>query len=112
MSKNLQYPIYVQWIDVIDWMLSTIEKYPRSARYSLGSRISDFSIEVLELIVEAIYTKERKELLVRINLLLEKLRVFFYLSQKRKYISIAQYQHVSSLINSTGQMVGGWMKNP
>ena len=110
MNKNLQYPIYAQWIDTLDWILSTVEKYPRTVRFTIGSRITDYSLEILELIIEAIYTKERNTLLLRINLLLEKLRVFFYLSHKRKHISISQYQYVSKLLNSTGQMVGGWNK--
>jgi len=88
-----------------------VEKYPRTVRFSIGSRITDYALEILELIVEAIYTRERQALLKRMNLLLEKLRVFFYLSQKRMYISISQYQHISQAINDTGVMVGGWGKS-
>jgi hypothetical protein len=111
MSKNQQYPIYVQWLDTLDWILNTVEKYPRTVRFSIGNRITDYALEILELIVEAIYSKERQDLLKRINLLLEKLRVFFYLSQKRKYVSVSQYQHISQAINAIGVMVGGWGKS-
>ena len=111
MSKNLQYPIYVQWLDTLDWILNKAEKYPRTVRFSIAARITDYALEILELIVEAIYTKERKVILKRINLLLEKLRVFFYLSQKRKYISLSQYQYISQALNAIGVMVGGWNKS-
>ncbi|MFA5281650.1 MAG: diversity-generating retroelement protein Avd [Candidatus Cloacimonadaceae bacterium] len=111
MSKNQQYPIYVQWLDTLDWILNTAEKYPRTVRFSIAGRITDYALEILELIIEAIYTKERKDILTRINLLLEKLRVFFYLSQKRKHISLSQYQYISQALGATGVMVGGWAKS-
>lgn len=112
MSKNLQYPIYAKWIDVLDWILDTVEKYPKTVRYSIGSKITDYALEILELIVEAIYTKERQDLLKKINLCLEQLRVFFYLSHKRKYISINQFHFIGSNLNGIGIMVGGWGKKP
>lgn len=111
MSKNQDYPIYVLWIDTLDWILACLDRYPRSVRYSVSSRIANYSLEVLDLIVEAIYTRERKALLTGINLRLEKLRVFFHLSLKRRYISQGQYQYVSQAINSAGAMVGGWSKS-
>lgn len=104
MSKNQQYPIYIQWLDTLDWILNTVERYPRTVRFSISERITNYALEILELIIEAIYTKERKDILLGINLLLEKLRVFFYLSQKRKYISLSQYQYISQELNAVGAM--------
>ncbi len=111
MGRNQDYPIYVLWIDTLDWILGCVDRYPKSVRYSVSGRIADYALEILDLIVEAIYTRDRKALLAGINLRLEKLRVFFHLSLKRRYISQGQYQHISQAINSAGAMIGGWSKS-
>ena len=64
----------------------------------------------MELIVEAIYTKDRRPILNRINLILEKQRVLFRMSHDRRFISTSQYEHVSRAIEEAGRMVGGWKK--
>ncbi|MBA7669023.1 hypothetical protein ES703_77149 [subsurface metagenome] len=40
---------------------------------------------------------------------MEKLRVMFRISYERKYLSINQYRYISSELNETGKMVGGWI---
>jgi len=54
-----------------------VEKYPRSVKFSLSNRIVEISISVMESIIEAIYTSSRLHILRRINVYIEKLRVFF-----------------------------------
>ena len=49
-------------------------------------------------------------ILKRINLYIEKLRVIFRISFKRRYISKNQYEYVSTMLNETGKMIGGWKK--
>ena len=49
-------------------------------------------------------------ILERINLYIEKLRVIFRISFKRRYISKNQYEYVSTMLNETGKMIGGWKK--
>ena len=49
-------------------------------------------------------------ILKRINLYIEKLRVMFRISYKRKYMTIRQYEYISGLLDETGKMIGGWKK--
>jgi hypothetical protein len=104
------YPVFVKWMDAVDWILDAVEKYPKSVRFTLSGRIANLTLDVLEGIIEAIYTKNRTHILQRTNLYIEKLRVLFRISHSRRYISTAQYEHVSGLLNETGKMIGGWMK--
>jgi len=105
------YPLFVHWFNTLDWILDAVEKYPRNARFSVASRISDLALDTLELIIEAIYTKQRRPVLDRLNLALEKQRVLFRLSHQRRYISTGQYRHISEAIDEAGRMVGGWRKS-
>jgi len=106
------FPIFVKWLETTDWILDTVEKFPKSVRFTISSRISNMTLDVMESIIEAIYTKDgRIYILKKINLYIEKLRVMFRISFHRKYISAKQYEYVSQLLNETGKMVGGWKKS-
>ncbi|MBU4184727.1 MAG: diversity-generating retroelement protein Avd [Desulfobacteraceae bacterium] len=105
------FPIFVKWFDTTDWILDTVEKFPKSVRFTISGRMANMTLDVMEGIIEAIYTKDRSYILDRLNLYIEKLRVMFRITYKRKYISAKQYEHVSGLLNETGKMIGGWKKN-
>ncbi len=98
------YPAFQKWYRLLDWILDKCEKYPKSVRFTFSSRIASLSLDVLEGIIEAIYTKKRSYILGTINLYIEKLRVLFRLSFERKYISASQYEYVSTEIDEFGRM--------
>ena len=77
----------------------------------MAGRIANLAVETLELITEAAYSKEKRALLTRVNLHLEKLRLLFRLCHDRRYLSPAQYEFVQSEINTAGRMCGGWLKS-
>lgn len=104
------YPLFTHWYRTLDWILSVVERFPKNARFSIASRLADFSLDTLELIIEAIYTKDRLHILDKINLHIEKQRVLFRISHDRRYISGKQYSYVSSALDEAGRMVGGWRK--
>jgi len=104
------FPLFVKWFDDTDWILDMLDKFPKSVRFTISTRIANMTLDVMEGIIEAIYTKERTYILERTNLYIEKLRVMFRISYKRKYLSGRQYEHVSGLLNETGKMIGGWKK--
>jgi hypothetical protein len=104
------YPIFVQWYKTLDWILATIENFPRKARFSVASRLVDQSLDTVELIIDAIYTKNRLPVLDKINLSLEKQRILFRIAHDRNYITLRQYEYISKELNEVGKMVGGWRK--
>lgn len=108
--KPNDYPLFTHWYKTLDWILQRCEGFPKDVRFTISNRIANAALDVLELIIEAIYSKDRKPILLKINLLLEKLRIFFRLSMDRKYISMKQYEYISLEINEGGKMVGGWIK--
>ena len=63
-----------------------VERFPRNARFSLASRLADMALETMELIIEAIYTKNRLHILNTINLYMEKQRVLFRIAHDRRYM--------------------------
>ena len=41
------------------WLVPTIEKFPKSHKFTIGDRIEMIALEVLEALIEATYSKER-----------------------------------------------------
>lgn len=111
MAQANSYPLYEHWYKTLNWILDRCDRMPKNARFTVQSRIANWSLEISEWILEAIYTRERVEILRRINRNLEKLRLFFRLCKDRQYISLGQYEHISREINEAGKMCGGWLKS-
>lgn len=104
------YPLFALWYQTLQWILTTLEKFPKNARFTVASRLADAALDTMELIVEAIYTKERVQLLNKINLRLETQRVLFRVAHDRRFLSTRQYEYVAKALDEAGRMVGGWRK--
>lgn len=105
-----KYPVFQKWTKILDWVLNTVEKYPKRVRFIFSGRIAQIALDILEKIVEAIYTRKRMHILIEINLYIEKLRVLFRISYERRYISMSQYEFISCELNEAGMMIGGWLR--
>ncbi len=110
MARTTDYPLFEQWYKTMDWILDKTEKMPVSTRFSVANRIAAMAIDNIELITDAIYQKQKNESLEKINRNIEKLRILFRLCNDRHYISEKQYAFISQELNTSGKMVGGWLK--
>lgn len=108
--KN-NYPLYVKWIDTVPWIMARTERFPKNLRYSLSQKIDNICLEILELIVQAIYSKRKREFLIQINLKLDVLRSLLQMAFQMKRLSERQYEYISRELMESGKMVGGWLKN-
>ena len=61
----------------MQWLIPAVEKLPRTQKFLLGDRLQTTALDVLESLIEASYTRDRKGHLARANLGIEKLRFFF-----------------------------------
>jgi Reverse transcriptase (RNA-dependent DNA polymerase) len=44
------------------WLVPTIEKFPKSHKFTIGDRIETIALDVLEALIEATYTRERMQI--------------------------------------------------
>lgn len=103
-------PVLVKWIDFIDWFFTVSEKIPKNIRFTITQRIENYVLDILDLLIEARYSKNKLFFLRQINLKLEKLRIFLRICKQRKYITIKTYTHAAKTIDQVGRMIGGWIK--
>lgn len=66
--------------DLIKWLMPAITKFPKDKRYTLGQRIENKLLDILDILLEANYSKEKLELLKKANLRLEQFRYLIRLS--------------------------------
>lgn len=92
------------------WLAPTVEKFPRSQKFSLGDRILDAAYEHLERVIEATYSADRAPLLRAANLELEKLRILCRLAMDLGHLDLRQLEHAAREIDAIGRLIGGWMK--
>ena len=95
---------------LLNWLMPTIARFPREQRFLLGDRIQSTALDVLEALIEATYTPERRAHLARANLGLEKLRFFFRLAHEQRHLDVRRYEHAARAIDEVGRLVGGWAK--
>lgn len=97
---------------MILWFSPKISKYPKKYKYTIGDRITDTQLSILERIIEAKYSpsNKKKYFLRQSNLLIEKLRFMVRLSKDLQCITLKEYEYSSKILNEIGKMIGGWEK--
>jgi len=111
-SQSPELPVVlVKWFDYAKWILERTESFPKSQRFVLGQRLSNQVMEVLELLVEAAYSREKKSVLAQANRKMEVVRWTIRMCKDRNLLSVSQFEHSAKSLNECGKMVGGWWKS-
>ncbi len=97
--------------ELLLWLIPHLDKFPRVRRFTLGERIETGLLEVLELLVETAYTRNKEAPLRRANLRLEVVRHLWRLAHELKVIATRQYEHGAKLIDELGRQIGGWLRS-
>jgi hypothetical protein len=96
--------------DLALWLLQHITKFPRKHRFTLGNRLEEGVLEILELLTEASYVRDKRDLLRRANLRLERLRYLVRLAKDLRLLSIHQYEFAGKAMLTIGSEIGGWAR--
>ncbi|MFH1662163.1 MAG: four helix bundle protein [Candidatus Falkowbacteria bacterium] len=101
---------YLIWINIVPHI-------PKCARYTIGTRIENKFLDLLELAYIAYFTeRERKvEKIAKCILALDTLKFLMNIAWEAKFISNKQYEKIALKLDETGKMFGGWknsLKNP
>lgn len=99
-----------KWYQFLRWLIPTVEKFPKSQKFTLGDRIQSGALDVLERLIEATYSRQAVPILMAANLGLEKLRLLFRLANDLYLLDLRRYEFAARAIDEVGRMVGGWIK--
>ena len=103
-------PIYVATHDMLDWLVHHLENWPRPQRFFLARQTLDSATQFYRLLLRArkVRGQSRQETLLEADTELETLRALLRLGQERHYMNLGQYKHISGILMTIGQQLGGW----
>ena len=76
----------------------------------MADRIEEILLDILEMLIEAVYSKNKKEILIKVNLKLDLLRFMMRIAKDMRYVNINGYDFFCRSSMEVGRMVGGWLK--
>lgn len=90
-----------------------IKNFPKLEKYSLGLKIENTLLEVLELLLAAAYgLKNEKQQKIRIaSNKVDLLKLLIRLSYDTKSVNTKQYLALQEQTVEIGKMLGGWIKS-
>ncbi len=97
--------------ELLLWLIPQLDKFPRARRFTLGERIENGLLEVLELLVDAAYSRAKHSSLKQANLRLAVARHLWRLAQELQVISTRRYEHGARLMDDLGRQIGGWLRS-
>jgi hypothetical protein len=88
---------------LLRWLIPTLDKMPRRQKFLLGDHLQRQAQDVMDLLIEAAYSRPREAQLRRANLGLEKLRFGLRLAKDPELLPFAPYEHAARLIDDLGR---------
>lgn len=97
---------YIQWH-------AAMRQMEKLSRYTLGAKIDNLFTETLELILYAAYANEKQKLLAVQKTITkhDALKYFLQIAWQIKALDHKTYARISSPLEETGKMLGGWLKH-
>ena len=91
---------------------SIFNDFPKIHRYTLGGKIEDYFLALLENIFISIYLSPETKI-ARLVIAISKLdgiKFFLQIAWENKCVPNAKYAELSEYLNEIGRMLGGWKK--
>lgn len=93
------------------YIYDILEKFPRSERYAMITRLKNTLRELIRRLIKAGESDKKKGHLYDADCELKFLKYEFRLAKDLRYISLNRYKIISEKLNEVGSMLGGWIKN-
>lgn len=99
--------------DLLKLTLEMTTNFPRKHKFLLGDRMQNLTSDLLECFIEAYYAprNQKKALLQKANIQLEKLRYYFRLCYDMGLYNSKKYTFLIEKLTEIGRMNGGWLKS-
>jgi len=111
MAKYEHLSIFQKAYDLMVRIYQETHNFPRECKYSLGQKMKDVCLELLDWIIIANSEKEKKPCLKKVNQQVDRLRIYIRLCRSLNIISKRKYEVLSKFIDEIGRMAGGWLKS-
>lgn len=103
--------IYIDCRSLLDELLNVTVDFPRNYKFTIGSKMQEYSIEILNDITGAYINKsleKRIEYLTNFQTRFETLKVLIRVAGERKWISLKKFARLSELTTTIGKQSTAW----
>lgn len=99
--------------DLLLYTVPQLVKFPRSQKFVLADRLQNSLTDLLQLLIEAWYTRDERKraTLERANLEIEKIRYLVRLAKDLHCLDLRRYELIAGKLNEIGQQTGAWLKS-
>ena len=104
-------PVVESCHELLLWLIPQLDGFPRNRRFTLGERLESTLIQVLELLVQAAYSRDKRTPLALAKSRLAVVRHLWRLSFQLQVVSLRRYEYGAGLIDGVGRQVGGWLRS-
>lgn len=111
MTQEQELIVITKTYDLILWACNHTSRFPRNHRFVLGERVERNLYDLLELLIQAKYRRQRQPLLADANLKLEVLRFQMRLAKDLQCLKPNSYGFAAKAIDEIGRLVGGWLRS-
>ena len=89
-----------------------IFKLPKFERYTLGEKIENIILEIIEIIVigNGVSKYEKEKYLLKANAKIEMLKILFRIALNCQIIDFRKYLEMEGYLQEIGKMTQGWIK--
>lgn len=111
--SGLDIPIFHKTYEIYKLFSQFITLFPKGKRYTLGQKIDQTILEIIELIIIAGYSTHEQKLpiLQKVSIKLDLVKILLRLANETKCMDNNKYQQIISHILEIGKMLGGWIKS-
>ncbi len=96
--------------DLAKEILTRTAKFPRDHKFLLGDRLANLSLDVLDSLIKAQYSRDKLRPLDAANLGLDRMRHLLRLANELGPLPTKGYAHVTGILAELGAQIGGWRK--
>src|SRR3989344_9538050 len=110
---TLDIPIFAKLYDFYKNLSQVISNFPKTKRYSLGQRVDQITLDVIELTITAGYLPREQKLpsLQKAIVKIELLKVLIRLAKDTKALDNKKYLTLEQNLQEIGRMIGGWKRS-
>jgi len=92
------------------WLVPAVDRFPKSQKFVFGDRVIKLGLDILKILVEATFTRDRRTHLASANLSIDKPRFLIRMSADFRYLDRRRYEHAARSLDEIGRLIGGWSK--
>lgn len=106
-------PIFQKAYELYKIFYGYIVHFPKKDRFTLGRKIENAMLDIMEFIVVAIQLSKSEKLSVlqKTSIKLDFLKILIRLAKDLKILDYKKYLTLESHIQEIGKMLGGWIKS-